>query len=234
LKQRLQRQQPRAQVLDLPQGVDLSVFDAGPRRREGLAWRRQAGLLRGPLLGFSAHLNVACQLDFLLQALGPWLLKHPSAHLAVAGGGPDEDGFCSLARSQPWGQQVLFLGSVTPVQAARVLAASDVSVSAYGPSEGNRYRVPMKVAESLALGRPVVSNLVPGLQPLSAFLHVSDLAPGPYGRALDQALRGRRDRSARGQAWVRRHLDWTQVAAGLLRQARALRPALPRGAGERP
>ncbi len=58
----------------------------------------------------------------------------------------------------------------SPLQAATVLAACDVAVSVYGPAVGNRYRVPMKVAESLALAKPVVSNLVPGLLPLKPYL----------------------------------------------------------------
>jgi hypothetical protein len=230
LKARLQAAHGSERVLDLAQGVDLGIFDAGPRRREGLAWRRAQGLSRGPLLGFSAHLNVACQLDVLLAALGAWLGRHPGAVLVVAGGGPDQAAF--EARARPWGRQVRFLGPVSPLHAARVLAASDVSVSAYGPAMGNRYRVPMKVAESLALARPVVSHLVPGLMPLKPYLFVSGPDPASYGRALDRALAQGSARAQRGQAHVRRHLDWTQVASGFLAAVRAGEPGLPRGAGE--
>jgi glycosyltransferase involved in cell wall biosynthesis len=230
LKARLQAAHGARRVLDLPQGVDLESFDALPRRREGRAWRRAQGLGPAPLLGFCAHLNVACQLEFLLEAAGPWLRRHPRAALVVAGGGPEEAAFRALAR--PWGGQVRFLGPVTPRQAAQVMAACDVNVSAYGPSEGNRYRVPMKVAESLALGRPVVSNLVPGLMGLKPYLFECSLQPDAYGRALDRALAGGAARARRGQAWVRRHLDWTGVAARFLASLRSVQPGLARGAGE--
>lgn len=231
LKARLIAKRGAGRVVDLPQGVDLTVFEAG-RRREGLAWRRAQGLADGILLAFTAHLNVACQLGPLLTALAPWLRRHPRATLVVAGGGPDLAAFRRLAA--PLGSAVRFVGPVDPIGAARILAASDVGVSAYGPAEGNRYRVPMKVAESLALGTPVVSNGVPGLADLLPYLYACDLQPSAYGRALDKALVRRDPRTRRGQAYVRRHLDWTRVAADFLASLRRGGARLPWGAGERP
>jgi len=217
-------------VLDLPQGVDLGLFDAGARRAAAAAWRAKNGLRGRVLLGFTAHLNVACQLELLLDAAGPWLRRHPRACLVVAGGGPLLGHFQGLAAAL--GTQVRFEGPQTPLQAATVLAACDVSVSAYGPSQGNQYRVPMKVAESLALAKPVVSNLVPGLLPLRAVLHQAQPEPAAYGRALDQALAQGMVRARKGRDFVRRNLDWTRVAASFLAQARARHPSLPRGRGE--
>ena len=224
LKQKLAGRWGATRVLDLDQGVDLEVF-AGRTEGKGPA-RAEA-----PRLAFTAHLNVACQLDVLLQVLSPWLLAKPAAQLTVAGGGPDEARFRRLA--QPLGRQVRFLGSVTPAQAAQCLAEADVSVSAYGSSPGNRYRVPMKVAESLAMGTPVVSNLVPGLEVLRPYLFASSLEPQAFGAALDAALAEGQDRTQQGQAFVRQHLDWTRVAARLLAQIR-LHTRLPFGEHETP
>jgi glycosyltransferase involved in cell wall biosynthesis len=218
-------------VLDLPQGVDLGLFDPAARRAEAAAWRRRSGLEGRVLLGFTAHLNVACQLELLLDAAGPWLRRHPRATLVVAGGGPLLGRFRALAA--PLGAQVRFEGPLSPLQAAVVLAACNVSVSAYGPALGNRYRVPMKVAESLALAKPVVSNLVPGLLPLRPYLVEAEPEPAAFGRALDRALAAGLPRARQGRDYVRRHLDWTRVAEGFLAQARQRHPALPRGAGER-
>ena len=219
-----------SRVLDLAQGVDLGLFDAAARRREAAAWRRGAGLGGGTLLCFTAHLNVACQLELLLAAVGPWLRRHAKATLVVAGGGPLLGHFQALAA--PLGRQVRFEGPQTPLQAATVLAACDAAVSIYGPSAGNQYRVPMKVAESLALAKPVVSNLVPGLLPLRPYLFESGPGAASFGRALDRALAAGPSRARQGRAYVRRHLDWDRVAAGFLAQARRFRPALPRGERE--
>jgi glycosyltransferase involved in cell wall biosynthesis len=221
LREKLGAAHGAGRVLELPQGVDLEIFQ--PRRAGG---PRFAGLEDAvPLLAFTAHLNIACQLDVLLEAVGPWLRAHPSAVLAVAGGGPDAQRFRDLA--QPFGAQVRFLGPVDPAGAAALLAAADLSLSAYGPGEGNRYRVPMKVAESLAVGTPVVTNLVPGLQPLAPYLYEASLEPAAFGRALDQALGSPDGRAQAGQAYVREHLDWTRCASGFLNALRLRVPALP-------
>lgn len=205
-------------VLALEQGVDLSIFKprTGAPTRDG----------EGPRLAFTAHLNIACQLDVLLDALGPWLQAHPQARLQVAGGGPEAARFQRSAA--PLGAQVRFLGPCGPEDAAALLAQSHASLSAYGPGEGNRYRVPMKVAESLAVGTPVVSNLVPGLAALQPFIHLAPLDPDGFGAALDLALEAEDGRSARGQAWVREHLDWTRVAARFLERLRGIGWDLPR------
>lgn len=231
LRQRLAGRVGTDRVFALEQGVDLSVFDSD-RWQEGRdAWRRRHGLHGRRVLGFTAHLNVACQLDVLLAAVTPWLKAHPKAVLLVGGGGPDQRRFQALAA--PLGAQVKFLGPLTPEGSAQVLAACDVAVSAYGPGVGNRYRVPMKVGEALAMGRPVVSNLVPGLAALRPFLFETALGPKAYGAALNAALRpAGAQRVRRGQAWARRHLDWTRVAAGLLKGLRTLQPGLARGTHE--
>jgi len=229
LKERLVDRLGPGRVVDLAQGVDLDVFNAAALRAGRKAWRRNLGWSDSTVLAFTAHLNIACQLDLLLDVLGPWLRAHPKAVLAVAGSGPMEGRFRRLA--SPLGGSVRFLGAVTPEGAAQCLAGSDCLVSAYGPSQGNRFRVPMKVAESLAMGLPVVSNLVPGLEELKAFMHVSPLEPAAYGKALDGALRHGRARAERGRTWVRRRLDWTLVAGRFLGQVRKRR-TLPKGGGE--
>jgi Glycosyl transferases group 1 len=229
LKQGLVARLGADRVLDLAQGVDLEIFDPKTLRTRRAAWRREHGWQRSTLLAFTAHLNVACQMQTLLESLGPWLRRHPRAILVVAGSGPYEARCRKMAG--PLGAQVQFLGKVSPREAAETLAASDCLVSAYGPAEGNRYRVPMKVGESLAMGLPVVTHLVPGLLPLKSFVFEASPGPEAFGVALNAALRGERARTLLGQDWVRRELDWTRVAQRFLAQVRGRR-SLPRGAGE--
>jgi alpha-1,6-mannosyltransferase len=217
-------------VVDLAQGVDLEIFDAVRLKAGRAAWRRGHGLQRSSVLAFTAHLNVACRMELLLESLGPWLRRHPRAALVVAGSGPLEARFRRLAA--PLGAQVRFLGAVSPAQAAETLAGSDCLVAAYGASEGDAYRVPMKVAEGLAMGLPVVTHGLPGLRRLQPFVFEAQHGPQAYGAALDRALGPKQPRVRRGQAWVRRELDWTRVACRFLAQVRAFKP-LPRGSAER-
>lgn len=216
-------------VVDLAQGVDLGIFDAARLKRGRAAWRRERGLQRSSVLAFTAHLNVACRMELLLDCLGPWLRKHPRAALVVAGSGPLEARFRRLAA--PLGAQVRFLGAVSPAQAAETLAGADCLVAAYGAAEGDAYRVPMKLAEGLAMGLPVVTHGLPGLLALKPFVFEAQPGPRAYGTALDRALGPERARVRRGQAWVRRELDWTRVAGRFLAQVRSFKP-LPRGSAE--
>jgi glycosyltransferase involved in cell wall biosynthesis len=220
LKKNLTARVGAQRVLDLAQGVDTRCFDPQRYRRKAQAWRQKEGLHHGPLLGFAAHLNVACQLDVLLEAVGPWLKRHPKAVLLVAGGGPDLDRFQAMAL--PWGPQVRFLGSLSPAGIAEALCACDVGLSAYSDNPGNQTRVPMKVAEYLALGLPVVTHFIPGLQNLKAYVHLSGPQPASFGAALDQALKpAARLRAKRGQAYVRKTLAWDRVARNFVRQVQA-------------
>jgi glycosyltransferase involved in cell wall biosynthesis len=230
LRERLRARVGERPIVALEQGVDTHLF-AGPDRAARMAWRRARGLEKALILAFTAHMNVACQFDVLLPLLAPWLRRRREAVLVLFGGGPLLERFRRLA--EPLGRQVRFLGPGTPADAAALLNAADLSVSAYGPGEGNRYRVPMKVGEALAMGVPVVSNLVPGLAALKPYLCTCDLDPLAYARALDAALRpAGRLRALRGQAYVRRHLAWERVAARFLDELRRHGAALPKGVNE--
>jgi glycosyltransferase involved in cell wall biosynthesis len=173
--------------------------------------------LDGPVLGFAAHLNVACQLDVLLEAVGPWLKRRPAATLLIAGGGPERERFEKL--TAPLGVQVRFLGQLKPEAIAEALSACDVGLSAYGNAPGNQYRVPMKVAEYLALGLPVVTNMIPGLKPLKPYVQSTEIDAVSFGRALNRALgAAAKARAKKGQVYVWRRLSWDRVAQDLLTQ----------------
>ncbi len=218
---------PPERIIDLPQGVDLTVFD--PRLRERGCrnqWREALGLKGQRVLLFAAHLNVACQLDLTLKWLTPWLSKQRKVVLVVAGGGPDLARYKELAA--PLGSKVRFLGAMTPHQVAQAMGGADLGLSAYGVNEANQYRVPMKIAEYLAMGLPVVSNLVAGFGPLARYIHVARGDGLDYSKCVRAALR-RSPQSRSGQRWVRSQLNWDKVAQNFLRRVHAL-GALKRGA----
>jgi hypothetical protein len=185
----------------LEQGVDTSVFS--PCRKS----------TRGKRLIFTAHLNVACQLELLMSWIAPLLAEDPEIHLVIAGGGPllgrYQGRFSSASTS--------FSGPASPTQIHALTEESDLCLAAFSDELGNRFRVPMKVGEYLAQGKPVVTNLIPGLLPLKPFLYLSKPEGASYRRLVKGLLMGRSDgREAKGMRWVRRHRSLEAVAGSFV------------------
>lgn len=188
-------------ILPLPQGVAPELFPKRPTPKNG------------PLL-FVAHLNVACQLELLLEWLGPLLGKKGVPDLLVAGGGP----LLRRWQSRHEGPHVHFSGPVSTGEAAVLMSRARVCLSAYAPGEGNEFRVPMKVLEYLAAGRAVLSNLIPGLEPLKRHLYACKPQGEDFRRVLLGLLKSGGDgREARGRALVLKSYSWKAAVASLLK-----------------
>jgi glycosyltransferase involved in cell wall biosynthesis len=80
---------PGSKIRQVPQGVDSFIFNTLPLKEidlpPGVAnWKAAR---KGPLLCFTAHLNVACDLGPVLEAFKLILESSPSSRLLVAGAG---------------------------------------------------------------------------------------------------------------------------------------------------
>ena len=188
-----------ASWLPLDQGVDLDLFRPGPKARE-------------PYLLFTAHLNVACQLDVLMDLLFPLLAQDGCPRLVVAGGGP----LLAEFRARHQGPKVSFSGAQTHSETAALTASARVCLAAYAPGPGNEFRVPMKVLEYLAAGRPVVSNLIAGLQPWKRYIYASDDSAESWRRMLKKALGKGDGREKRGRAALLKTQSWKAVCSRFL------------------
>jgi len=186
----------RGRTLDLGQGVDSSIFF--PRRVK--AERR---------LFYTAHLNVASQLDILMRWVSPWLERHSDWRLLIAGGGPR----LSEYRRRFASPQVEFSGILSPEAVAIQMARAKICLSAYDASPGNDFRVPMKIHEYLAMAKPVLSNGISGLQSLKKFLYLCEPGEAAFSKMLQRLSEGRGDgREKRGAAWMKKNLSWDKVA----------------------
>jgi glycosyltransferase involved in cell wall biosynthesis len=184
-------------ALSLGQGVDTSIFH--PRRGKP-----------AKVLVFTAHLNVACQLDLLMDWVGPWLKAHPDWSLLVAGGGPKLGEY----RRRHASAQVRFSGPLSPEAVAEAVAGARICLSAYGEGGGNEFRVPMKAGEYLAMGKPLATNYISGLAPLKPYLYLSQPGPKAFGRLLDRLAAGKGDgREKRGTA-----LSWDAALGRFLKE----------------
>jgi glycosyltransferase involved in cell wall biosynthesis len=184
---------PEDRLLVTPTGVDLELFSAPTDR----AATRHALGLDGFVIGWAGSFRPFHQLDQLVEAAA----AVPGATLLLVGDGPERARIEQQAAAR--GVPVRSTGLVAHEELPRVLAAMDVGVVLARPDAPFHYS-PLKVAEYLAAGVPVV---VPDVPQLTERVEVDGNAvivpPGDVDE-LARALRAlaadpaRRDRLAAG------------------------------------
>jgi glycosyltransferase involved in cell wall biosynthesis len=208
----------------LPQGADLDLF--GPH----VAPWRPEGLAEGEVLAVYAGAHGAANgLDALLDAAA--LLRGAGIRLLLVGEGGRKPAL--VARAAAEALPVSFLDPLPKPRLAALLAGADIGLLCLAPVPAfSEFSAPNKLAEGLAAGLPMVSN-VPGR---AARL----LREGPCGVAVppgdavalavalrrlagDPALRATMGRAARRLAETR--LDMRRIAARFVAVAeQAARP----------
>ncbi|MFA5730794.1 MAG: glycosyltransferase family 4 protein [Acidithiobacillus sp.] len=149
----LSRRVPAKRVTVLPNGVDISRFHP---QVDGQGVRQRLGLDGRSVIGFVGSLKPWHGLDFLLDAFMLVSRQSPEAVLLVVGEGPGSAALQSRATENGFGGKVIMTGRVPHEDIPGYLAAMDLTVAPYLPQDGF-YFSPLKVVESLAVGRPVVA-----------------------------------------------------------------------------
>lgn len=140
-------------LLVTPTGVDLDLFAAPVDRAEV---RRSLGIGDELVVGWSGSFRPFHQLDQLVHAVA----AVPGATLLLVGDGPERPRVERLAAQL--GVSARFPGMVAHDRLPSLLAAMDVGV-VMAPAAGSFHYSPLKVAEYLAAGLPVVAPAVPEL-----------------------------------------------------------------------
>jgi glycosyltransferase involved in cell wall biosynthesis len=154
LKQYLQSQGvPASRVSCLANGVDTQRFhpDIDPQRiRERYVFGSR------PVIGFVGSLKRWHGMDFLLDVAGGLRQAQVEYRALIVGEGPLLEHTRERIRNEALGVHVLLAGKVPHEEVPRYLAAMDLTVAPYAAEQGF-YFSPLKVVESLAVGRPVVA-----------------------------------------------------------------------------
>ncbi len=206
---------PPAKMVSMPQGVDLDIFNPKadltqlPPAAVSLLQDKQGG----PILTFTAHLNVACDLEPLLNAFQMVLKSVPKAQLLIAGGGPDEKRFKRIASGLGIASSTHFTGLLTPHQVAACLRISELSLVYYGESPANEHRASMKLRESLACGRKVVATDMGDKSEWKNAVFLSQPSPEAFSKVVLTALR--RGKSPKEGEKLVKKWDWKNCVAKL-------------------
>lgn len=203
-----------AAIEHVPAGVDPSRFDDNP----GPAIAFEAGakviLFAGRLIERKGAAN-------LIRALPRILERHPSAHLLIAGGGPDRLKLEKIAGAVAAGR-VTFAGPVAWDEMPRYFAAADV----FAMPTRTRFRgletegLPLVLLEAAAATLPIVAGDAGSVRDFiedeTTGLLIEGADPGEIAAAINRLLDDPEEAAAMGKRarmLVESDFTWDAVAA---------------------
>jgi len=145
---------PAARVFDSAVGADLEMFRPG---LDGRRVRKQHGV-EGDLVLYVGQLHGAQYAELVIDAARVVLETRPGVTFMIVGDGYLRDQLVARARGLGLEDRVIFTGSVPHAEVPLHMAAADVCVAAFEDSEVTRCKSPLKIAEYLASGKPVVAS----------------------------------------------------------------------------
>lgn len=210
-------------LFQLPQGVNPTPPRTG--RTDSDARRARFGN-GSKLVVYTAHLNIASDLDAILEIIRIAHARLPNLRFLVIGGGPLERRFRRIARELAVDRVTTFTGYVPPHEVADHLRLGDAAVVYYKDIEVNYFRESMKLREMLGLGLKVVCNDVGDLKRFEEYTYQVDSNHRAVAQELVRVLEtGGDGREARGKAYVDAHLDWNGIGDRLFRRLLELQQA---------
>jgi len=141
--------------------TDTELFASG----DGGRIRQRYRLLGRKIVCYSGALDILEGVHLLIAAIKLVAVKHPEVVLVIAGPESDTDrvvgekvDFREMASKRGIEDKVIFTGHMPQDEIIDLLAASDVLVMPKINHPMNHFASPIKIAEYLAAGRPVVSS----------------------------------------------------------------------------
>jgi glycosyltransferase involved in cell wall biosynthesis len=206
-------------IVFLPQGIDYDSFESVERDFELL---RTLGLDGHKVLVYVASLGITSNLEPTLAVVKDVIRQGKDVRLLVIGGGARLDEYRQMADDMGIGNEVVFTGYVPHPQVPKYMALGDIALNYLEDNEANRYRAPIKIREYLALGIPVVSNLIGDTHLFSDYV----MAFGDLNEYRAQILRTLEDRDeARieaGRAFIAQNYDWARIVPEFEKALRAI------------
>ena len=201
-------------LLRIEQGVDCTLFDGQAAPDLVAAVRRRFDLAGKRVAVYTAHLNVASDLEPVLKT---WQLvgrEFPTAVLLVVGGGPLRQHFEALAAQMGLAGHVHFTGEVNHAEVPAYFAIADAALLYFTPRLVNEYRCSLKLREYFAAGLKVVCNDFAELKNYPHLTYQSTTSPAAFAAAIVQVFRDGGDgRERTAQEYARQQLHWPRLIA---------------------
>jgi glycogen(starch) synthase len=225
---------PGEKISIVPNGVDLTLFGAAPKRSAALA--KQLTLWKGPVIGFIGSFYDYEGLDVLIAAMPALLERVPQARLLLVGGGPMEPQLKAQAEASPAASAIRFVGRVPHAEVERYYALADVLAYPRKASRLTELVTPLKPLEAMAQDKLVAASAVGGHCELIVDGKTGTLFAPDDPQACADALAGLLAASKRWDAMrkaARRHVaqnhDWARNVQRYLAVYQALLEPGPDG-----
>ena len=143
-------------IFDAPVGADIELFNPAVNgARIKLKWN-----LTTPVIIYHGQLDLGTYADQLLKS-APAILEHfPTAQVLIVGGGDKLPQLKQLANELKISKNVLFTDYVNQEEIPEYIAAADIAVACFADNEITRGKSPLKIAEYLAMGKPIIASRV--------------------------------------------------------------------------
>lgn len=147
----------RERIFRAPVGADLDKF--GPHI-SGKRIRVECGLDGKPLIMYIGQLHSGQYVHILLEAANIVLHHYPDSTFMIIGKGHMLSQLKELVRQRGVENRVIFTDALSYELIPEYIAAADICVAPFEDNEITICKSPLKVAEYLASGKPIVASMV--------------------------------------------------------------------------
>ncbi len=209
----------------IPNGVNTRQFDPALAKDK----RKELGLEGAEVVGFVGGFRPWHGINLIMKAFNLLVERNQDARLLLVGDGPARASVDDWLKRDSLADRVLVTGHVPHTQVPDFLATIDVVLAPYEDIP-NFYFSPLKILESMAMGRPTVASAAGDIPELMMGGKAGILVPPGDANALatsaERLLRDTKLAAELGEAArecaVNYH-DWQSVAARIVEYAHTTR-----------
>ena len=204
-------------ITTAPVGADLELFNPNV---SGIRIRERYNI-EGPLIMYMGQLHGGQYAEQFIRAAKMILNRDPRINFMIVGGGYRLEELKNLSKDLDLSQNIIFTGAVSHKETPLYLAAADVAVACFEDNDITQCKSPLKIAEYLASGKPIVASdvgevkrMLGGAGILTVPGDAQDLACGIMKILDDEPLRKRLSSKARERA--EEIYNWEKTSQNLL------------------
>jgi glycosyltransferase involved in cell wall biosynthesis len=203
---------PSSKIYLLNQGVSDTFFKPKPSYLREKQLERNLKIGGRPVLIFTGHLDVACDLPMILRSLPGVFKKYPQTRLVIIGDGLRKLELQALSRRLKITDKIVWVGLIPNNQVPVYLSTADICLVYYRRTRVNLYRVSLKIREYLAMGKKVVSNDTGDLKLFAKYSYQTGSDLNKYAGMVNRLLGGFDDgREQRGKLFVKKYYYWSII-----------------------